>query len=118
MVGDGKIEEEFVHQLLDFGDVPIGTSTSKTFQVKNMSSVNANVSISHQISGTVAMDKVFVCKKRQHLIKPYSSISVKVGIIFFSFSHRLSQGIPIRVCETWEDVRSGKFHVFSVTRGC
>ncbi|KAL5256774.1 hypothetical protein ACHWQZ_G011893 [Mnemiopsis leidyi] len=81
MVGDGKIEEEFVHQLLDFGDVPIGTSTSKTFQVKNMSSVNANVSISHQISGTVAMDKVFVCKKRQHLIKPYSSINVKLDFL-------------------------------------
>ena len=78
MVGDGKIEEESVHQLLDFGDVPIGTSTSKVFHVKNMSSVNANVSISHQISGTVAMDKVFVCKRRQHMIKPYSSISVKV----------------------------------------
>ena len=79
MVGDGKIEEESVHQLLDFGDVPIGTSISKTFLVKNMSSVNASVSISHQISGTVAMDKVFVCKKRQPLIKPHSSINVKVG---------------------------------------
>ncbi|XP_063674984.1 cilia- and flagella-associated protein 65-like isoform X2 [Bolinopsis microptera] len=81
MVGDGKIEEESVHQLLNFGDVPIGTSTSKVFHVKNMSSVNANVSISHQISGTVAMDKVFVCKRRQHMIKPYSSISVKIDFL-------------------------------------
>lgn len=78
MVGDGINVEEFVHQLLDFGKVPIGTSVAKSFQVKNMSSVEAKFLISHQISGTVAMDKVFVCKKREHCIKPYSSIDVKV----------------------------------------
>ena len=79
MVGDDTIVEDFVHQLLDFGDVPIGTSVSKTFQVRNMSSVEAKFLISHNVKGTVAMDKVFVCKKKEHFIQPYSCINVKVG---------------------------------------
>lgn len=40
MIGDGQILEEHVHSILDFGEVPIGTSASKTFDVKNMSSVS------------------------------------------------------------------------------
>ena len=86
MVGEGEIVEEHVHEVIDFGDVPIGTTIAKTFAVRNMSDVEAKFTINHQISGTVAMDKVFICKKREHQIKPHSSINVKVRYYLTVFS--------------------------------
>ena len=81
MVGNGESKEEFVHHQIDFGDVPIGTSASKTFAVQNMSPVAARFAVSHQLHGSVSLDKVFVCKKKEHVIEPYSTVDVKVLIL-------------------------------------
>ena len=82
MVGNGESKEEFVHHQIEFGDVPIGTSSSKTFAVRNMSSVGARFSVSHQQYGSVSLDKVFVCKKKEYAIEPFSSVDVKVRVVF------------------------------------
>ena len=84
MVGNGSIIEESVHDILDFGGVPIGTSVAKTFQVKNLSSVEAKFTVGQKVTGTVAMDKVFVCKKKEYFIKPNASVNVKVGTGLFA----------------------------------
>ena len=85
IAGDSSDDSEEVDDILDFGNVSVGNTVTRTFPIRNVSDVDAKVFITQEKKGTIILDEAFTCKKKEFYIPANTCIEVTVCILYIAY---------------------------------